>query len=112
MPDATTTIGELKAAVRQFADERNWEPYHSPKNVAMALACEAGELMEPFRWVDSEPSRKLVDDPQQRQAIADEMADVAVLLMNMSLATGIDLSDAVRDKMVRNAQKYPAPENG
>jgi NTP pyrophosphatase (non-canonical NTP hydrolase) len=108
MPDATTTIGELKEAVRQFAAERAWEPFHSPKNVAMALACEAGELMEPFRWVEPEESRHLVDDAKQRLAIADEMADVAVLLMNMSLATGIDLSDAVRDKMVRNALKYPA----
>lgn len=112
MPDATTTIAELKDAVRQFAAERAWEPFHSPKNIAMALACEVGELLEPYRWVDSEPSRALTDDAAMRRAVADELADVACLLFNFSLSTGIDLSDAVRDKMIRNAIKYPAPSAG
>ena len=110
MPDESTTIAELKEAVRRFAAERAWEPYHSPKNLAMALACEVGELLEIYRWVDSEPSRRVVDDPAMRSAVADELADVACLLFNLSLSTGIDLSDAVRDKMVRNALKYPAPK--
>ena len=83
-------------------------PGHSPKNIAMALVCEAAELMEPFRWLDCDESRSFADDPVRREAVADEMADVAVLLMNMSLATGIDLSDAIAAKMVKNAVKYPA----
>jgi NTP pyrophosphatase (non-canonical NTP hydrolase) len=112
MPDATTTIAELKDAVRQFAAERSWEPFHSPKNLSMALACEVGELMEIYRWVDSEPSRHVVDDPAMRLAVADELADVACLLLNLSVSTGIDLSDAIRDKMPRNAVKYPAPKPG
>lgn len=107
MSDATTTIAELKEAVRQFAADRQWEPYHSPKNLAMALACEVGELLEIYRWVDSEPSRRVVDDPAKRQAVADELADIACLLFNLCLSTGIDLSEAVRDKMIRNARKYP-----
>jgi NTP pyrophosphatase (non-canonical NTP hydrolase) len=109
MSDATTTIAELKEAVRRFAAERQWEPYHNPKNLAMALACEVGELLEIYRWVECEPSRYVVDDPEQRKAVSDELADIACLLFNLSLSTGIDLSDAVRDKMIRNAQKYPAP---
>jgi NTP pyrophosphatase (non-canonical NTP hydrolase) len=109
MPDESTTIAELKEAVRRFADERSWGPYHNPKNLSMALACEAAEVMEHFRWVDSEPSRHVVDDPAMRGAVADELADVACLLFNLSLSTGIDLSEAIRDKMIRNAVKYPAP---
>lgn len=112
MPDASTTIAELKDAVRQFAAERSWEPFHSPKNLAMALACEVGELMEHFLWIDSEPSRHVVNDAEKRQAVADELSDIACLLFNLSLSTGIDLSDAIRDKMVRNALKYPAPAAG
>lgn len=112
MADSSTTIGELKDAVRRFAAERSWEPFHSPKNLAMALACEVGELLEPFRWVECETSRRLTDDPATRLAIADELADVGCLLFNLSLSTGIDLSDAIRDKMVRNAVKYPAPAAG
>lgn len=107
--DATTTIGVLKDAVYRFADDRNWEPYHSPKNVAMALAVEAAELMEPFRWLDCGESRRFVLEPEHRQAVADELADVAILVMNMSLSTGIDISEAVTQKLVKNAVKYPAP---
>lgn len=109
MSDSSTTIAEIKNAVGQFAAERSWEPFHSPKNLAMALAAEAGELLEPFLWIESAASRDLVNDPSKRQAVADELADVAILLCNLSLATKIDLSDAIRDKMIRNAQKYPVP---
>ena len=108
MPDATTTVAELKDAVRRFAEERDWERFHSPKNLAMGLAVETAELMEHFLWVDSEPSRRLVDDAARRQAIAEELADVAVYVLNLSLSLGIDLSDAVRMKMIKNAEKYPA----
>ena len=108
MPDASTTIGSLKDAVRAFADERQWEPFHSPKNISMALACEVGELLEPFRWLTGDESRQACADPATRGAIADELADVACLLFQFSVASGIDISDAVRAKMVKNAVKYPA----
>jgi len=109
LADAATTIEALKERVRTFAAERPWEPYHSPKNVAMALAVEAAELMEPFRWLDCEESRRFTDDPANRQAVADELADVTILILNMSLSTGIDVSEAVLQKLVKNAAKYPAP---
>jgi NTP pyrophosphatase (non-canonical NTP hydrolase) len=75
----------------------------------MAIAAEVGELMEHFLWVDSEESRAVAGDPEKRLAVADEMADVAILLLNFSLSTQIDLSDAIQSKMIRNAIKYPAP---
>lgn len=111
MPDATTTIDDLKAIVRQFAAVRRWEPYHSPKNLAMALASEVGELLEPFRWLTCEESREILKDPVQREAIADELADVTTLLMHLGNHTGIDLSEALRAKMVKNEIKYPPPKD-
>jgi NTP pyrophosphatase (non-canonical NTP hydrolase) len=111
MPDETTTLASLKDAVRRFAAERGWEPYHSPKNLVMALAAEAAELVEPFIWLDGDESRRLVDDPAKREAVADEMADVFNVLLNISLHTGIDLSDALRAKMAKNVVKYPAPRD-
>ena len=110
MPDATTPLAVLKEAVRHFAAERAWEPFHSPKNLVMGLAVEAAELMEPFLWLDLEASRRLTDDPARREAVADEMADVACYLLNLSNVLGIDLSDAVRAKLVKNAVKYPAEQ--
>lgn len=110
MPDTATTIDALKAVVRQFVAERDWEQFHSPKNLAMGVAVEAAELMECFLWVDLPASRELVHDPKQREAIADEMADVFCYLLNLSNVLGIDLSDALTAKMIKNAKKYPAEQ--
>jgi dCTP diphosphatase len=112
MADGQTTVGELKEAVRRFTADRNWEPYHAPKNLVMALAVEAAELMEPFLWVDAEASRSLGGDPVRHAAIADELADVFNLLLNLSLSLDVDLSAALRTKMVKNAEKYPPPPAG
>jgi NTP pyrophosphatase (non-canonical NTP hydrolase) len=107
MPDHVTTFAELKEAVRRFAQERAWEPFHSPKNLAMGLAVEAAELMEHFLWVDCEASRALAADPARRAEVADEMADIANYLLNLSNVLGIDLSEAIRAKIAKNAIKYP-----
>lgn len=112
MPDASTPVAALKAAIRAFADERGWEPYHSPKNLTMALASEVGELCEVFRWLTEEQSRTAANDPATRTAIADELADVANIVLLLSEHTGIDLTDAVQAKLVKNAIKYPAPARG
>src|SRR5262245_1651497 len=109
MADATTTVGALKEVARAFAAARRWEPYHSPKNLAMALTSEVGELLEPFRWLTADESYALCRDPTTREAIADELADVYYLLMLFSLHTGIDVSEAVTEKMAKNELKYPAP---
>ena len=107
MMDATTTVAALRDAVRRFADEREWQPFHSPKNLAMGLAVETAELMEHFLWVDCAASRDVTRDPAKRQAVAEELADVACHLFNLCNALDIDLSDALREKMIKNALKYP-----
>jgi NTP pyrophosphatase (non-canonical NTP hydrolase) len=107
MSDATTPLAVLKDAVRRFAAEREWEPFHSPKNLAMGLAIEAAELMEHFLWIDTETSRQVVGDPAQLAQVAEEMADVACYLLNLSNTLGIDLSAAIVSKIAKNAVKYP-----
>src|SRR5947199_7242717 len=108
MPDTTTTLAVLRDAVRRFAAERDWEQFHSPKNLSMGLAVEAAELMEHFLWVDVEESRKVVDDSVRLGEVADEIADVACYLLNLCNTLGIDLSDAIQAKIAKNALKYPA----
>ena len=109
MPDATTTIAMLREAVRRFNAERHWEPYHSPKNLAMGLAVEAAELLEHFLWIEGPESYHVADAPEPRSAISDELADVTGHVLNLCNVLGIDLSDAFTAKLARNAQKYPAP---
>jgi NTP pyrophosphatase (non-canonical NTP hydrolase) len=108
MADTVTTLATLKDAVKRFAAERAWEPFHSPKNLVMGLAAEAAELMEHFLWVDCEASRSVVNDPARLAEVAEEMADVANYLLNLSNVLGIDLSDAIMAKIAKNAVKYPA----
>jgi len=110
MPDASSTVSELREAMRRFVAERQWEPFHSPKNLSMGLAIEAAELMEHFQWVDCGESRQLAQDPKRRIAIGEEMADVACYLLALSNVLDLDLSDAIVDKLRKNAQKYPVEE--
>jgi NTP pyrophosphatase (non-canonical NTP hydrolase) len=107
MPDATTTVAELRAGMAGFVREREWEQFHSPKNLAMALAAEAAELMEHFLWIDNDASRAAMNDSGRRGEVADELADVAGVLFALCNATGLDLSDAVAAKMAKNVLKYP-----
>jgi NTP pyrophosphatase (non-canonical NTP hydrolase) len=109
MSDATTPVAALKEAIRRFAEVRGWEPYHSPKNLTMALASEVGELCDVFRWLTPEESRAAPADANLRTAIADELADVANIVLLLSVQTGIDLTEAIRAKMAKNEIKYPAP---
>ena len=107
MPDASTTVSELRQAMAQFVAERDWEQFHSPKNLVMGLAVEAAELMEHFLWIDNESSRQVGNEPARLAEVADEMADVACYLLALSNTLGIDLSDAIAGKLVKNARKYP-----
>jgi len=108
MADTDTTLATLKDAVRHFAAERAWEPFHSPKNLVMGLAVETAELMEHFLWIDTEASRQVMAEPRRRGEVADELADVACYVLNLSNVLGIDLSEAIVNKMAKNALKYPA----
>jgi dCTP diphosphatase len=107
MADSQTTILELRNAMSQFVAERDWQPFHSPKNLSMGAAVEAAELMEHFLWVDNEASRQVIRDPRKIGEIADEMADVACYLLALSNTLDIDLSEAILGKLVKNAVKYP-----
>lgn len=107
LTDAETTIGEIKARVRAFAHEREWEQFHAPKNLSMALAAEAGELMEHFLWATPEASRGVTEDAAKRQQIEEELADVVIYAIQFANMTAIDLSAAIERKMAANAAKYP-----
>jgi NTP pyrophosphatase (non-canonical NTP hydrolase) len=107
MPDATTTVADLRAGMARFVSEREWEQFHSPKNLAMALAAEAVEVMEHFLWIENDASRVAMNDPASRAEVADELADVAGVIFALCNALDLDLSDAVSSKMAKNVLKYP-----
>lgn len=99
-------LEELKERLRAFARERDWEQYHSPKNLSMALIVEAAELVEHFQWLTEPQSRSL--EPATRTAVEEEMADVFIYLVRLADLLGIDLLAAAEDKIALNAKKYPA----
>ncbi|WP_398500855.1 nucleotide pyrophosphohydrolase [Variovorax sp.] len=101
----THDLQSLTLALRDFARERHWEPFHSPKNLAAALSVEAAELLEHFQWLTEAQSRELSAD--KRAEVGTEIADVFLYLLQLADKLGIDLVDAARSKMVLNAKKYP-----
>jgi NTP pyrophosphatase (non-canonical NTP hydrolase) len=112
LTDSTTTLGEIKARVLAFARERDWEQFHAPKNLSMALAAEAGELMEHFLWDSPETSRtKATDDHARRAKIEEELADVVIYALEFANMTGIDVAAAIERKMAQNAAKYPVAKS-
>lgn len=107
LTDSSTSLAEIKSRVLAFAQERDWEQFHAPKNLSMALAAEAGELMEHFLWVTPEASRTIVQDPAMRRKIEEELADVVIYALEFANMTGIDVAAAIEAKMAANAAKYP-----
>jgi dCTP diphosphatase len=105
--DSSTTVAEIKTRVLAFARERDWEQFHAPKNLSMALAAEAGELMEHFLWATPEASRTVVADPAKRARIEEELADVVIYALEFANMTGIDVAAVIEKKMAANAAKYP-----
>jgi NTP pyrophosphatase (non-canonical NTP hydrolase) len=99
-------LEELKERVRAFVAERDWERFHSPKNLAMALSVEASELVELFQWLTEEESGAL--DDAARRRVAEELADVLWFLVRLSDRLDIDLLEAAELKLAENAKKYPA----
>ena len=108
MNDNDTTVEELRRRLAQWVSAREWEKYHRPKNLAMSIAIEAGELLEHFQWLTHAEADEVLRDPAARQEVADEMADVLSYLLSLANATGIDLAAAFEAKMARNETKYPA----
>jgi NTP pyrophosphatase (non-canonical NTP hydrolase) len=108
--DSQATLAELRDVVRTFVAERNWQKFHAPKNLAMALAIEAAELMERFQWLDVAESRAVPPDSPEAEAIREEVADVFCYTLAIANELGFDLSQAFARKMTKNRQKYPADE--
>ncbi|HEX4414755.1 MAG TPA: nucleotide pyrophosphohydrolase [Lacipirellulaceae bacterium] len=108
--DADTTVAELRKLIADFVAEREWSQFHAPKNVSMALAVEAAELMEHFQWMTIEESRELPNDPQKLADVGEELADVIGYSFALANELGLDVSSAIRAKMVKNVEKYPAEE--
>jgi len=110
IPDSTGSSAEgltaLRDALRRFAAERDWEQFHTPKNLAMALSVEASELLELFQWLTTEQSQAL--DADARGRVREEMADVLLYLIRLADRLDVDLVSAAHDKMKLNARKYPA----
>ena len=105
--DDTTTVGALRRLVQSFQHARGWNAQQSPKNVAMSIAIEAAELMEHFQWLELEESDDYARDAATRSEVAAELADVLIYCLCFANRTGIDLTQAVRDKMARNAERWP-----
>jgi dCTP diphosphatase len=110
MTDSETTISQLRQLVNAFVDRRDWHQFHSPKNLAMSISIEAAELMEHFQWLDLDQSRAVAHDSEKLTAVGEELADVVCYALAMANELGLDLSTTVRDKIVKNEQKYPADE--
>ena len=100
-----TTIDELTAEIRAFRDARDWRQFHKPKELAVAITAEAGELLQHFVWQNPEQSERRV--VERRADIESEIADVAILLFELADNSGIDLASAVRAKLARNEERYP-----
>jgi NTP pyrophosphatase (non-canonical NTP hydrolase) len=100
-------VDALSVALANFARERDWEQFHSPKNLVMALSAEVGELTEIFQWLSEDASKDVGRDQSSAEAVRDEMADVALYLVRLASVLGVDLNEAVTQKIKKNAEKYP-----
>lgn len=101
-------LDALRERLRQFARARDWEQFHAPKNLAMALIAEAGELIEHFQWLSEDQSRQLT--PEQRRAVELELADVLLYLVRLADLLDVDLLEVAERKIALNDKKYPAAE--
>jgi dCTP diphosphatase len=98
-------LGRLRSILRTFAKERDWEQFHNPKNLSMALSVEAGEILEHFQWLTADEAANL--SPERREAVAEELADVLIFLVRLADVLQIDLAEAAARKVEKNAVRYP-----
>ncbi|AZD07899.1 MazG nucleotide pyrophosphohydrolase domain protein [Pseudomonas chlororaphis] len=106
-PTPLLDITPLAAALQRFADDCDWQQFHSPKNLLLALTGETGELCEIFQWMSEADAMDASKRPETAQAVKDELADVLMYLVRLSTVLGVDLNEAVTSKLVLNGQKYP-----
>ncbi|MCM1968421.1 MULTISPECIES: nucleotide pyrophosphohydrolase [unclassified Streptomyces] len=107
--DAGERIDRLQRRLAEFAAARGWEPFHTPKNLAVALSVEAAELVEIFQWLTPEQSAKVMEKPDTAHRVADEVADVLAYLLQFCEVLGVDVLDALAAKIDRNELRFPVP---
>ncbi len=100
-------IEEIRKRLAAFAGERDWDQFHSPKNLAMGLAAEAAELLEIFQWLTEEQSREIVHNDRDMALVREEVADVFIYLVRLADKLGVDIEKEVNEKMKINEKKYP-----
>jgi NTP pyrophosphatase (non-canonical NTP hydrolase) len=100
-------LAELTERLREFAAARDWQPYHTPKNLVMALTAEVGELTELFQWLTPEESANVMADGKRAAAVRDELADVLLYLVQLADSVGVDLAAAAQAKIARNEARFP-----
>jgi dCTP diphosphatase len=105
--DCDTSVQALKDVMLAFAQEREWIQFHNPKNLAMAIGVEVGELMDHFRWVEADSSASVLNSEDVRDAVANELADVTLFILQFATICKIDLTSSIMRKMGSNARNYP-----
>ena len=100
-------ILHFQKLLADFATDRDWDQFHTPKNLSTAIVCEAGELAEIFQWMSAEESTRAMDDEALAEAIRDELADVQLYLLRLADKLNVDLESAMQAKIQKNALKYP-----
>jgi dCTP diphosphatase len=107
MNDSDTTLAQLRELVREFRDKRGWARFHTPKNLSMAIAVEAAELMELFQWLGQDEAWEAAEDAGRLRMMSEELADVLIYALIFAEALQLDVATAVVDKLAMNAKKYP-----
>jgi NTP pyrophosphatase (non-canonical NTP hydrolase) len=107
LEDSKTTVSELKYAVQRFSEARDWDQFHSPKELAIGASTEAAELLEIFRFKTEKQMEEILKDEKQRERIGEELADVLVFLVRFAQMYGFDLSRSTESKLKKNESKYP-----
>ncbi len=101
------SLAELQKLISEFVADRNWESFHNPKNLAMSIGIEAAEIMEHFQWLTNEDSISRMNNPEFRDAVSNEIADVMIYMLAFANATGVNIGKAVVKKMDKNKFRFP-----
>ena len=108
--DDHITLADLRRRVAEFIAARDWEQFHTPKNLSASIAIEAAELLEHFQWLTEQQAAAAMQDEEKLAAVVDEMADVVIYVLSLANALGVDVSQAVLGKLERNEERFPADE--
>jgi len=107
-PLSESSIAELTSLVRAFADSRDWQQFHTARNLVLALVGETGELAAEFQWIGDDEVGNALQNPTKREAVSSELADVFIYLLRLADVTGIDLDEELKKKIAINEERYPA----